>query len=336
MSSLDFAIKSSKDQLFRLSNVAVYVPELPEAFENYRIVQLSDFHYGPTTPAGHLRSAISITRALKPDLLLFTGDYITAGATGYRNIFARQLHPKVVRWTTYRRTVRRLAQQFNELISPLAPPDGIVGVFGNHDHLEGIGTIIRQLGDKIHWLNNQSLVVRRHDVGLQIIGIDDLHRGKPNLEHALEADSIIGQSAGEHDLDTSLDYAKSLKPFLKILLSHNPDIVIHPTQKRHLESIHLILSGHTHGGQIRLPLLGPIVTHTQQRQHVRGLSRADGRPIYVSSGIGYGLIQLRLFCPPEIVVFNLKRAAQRLAQSDQAQSEHTVSNSSACRSPGDV
>jgi predicted MPP superfamily phosphohydrolase len=90
-----------------------------------------------------------------------------------------------------------------------------------------------------------------------------------------------------------------------LLLSHTPDIVLRLGPHRP----GLVLSGHTHGGQVRLPLVGPVFRMTElPRSAVMGLHLHDGVPVYVTSGIGYAGIDLRIDCPPEVALLSLKAA----------------------------
>ncbi len=287
MEKFEVSLTQRKERGFLLSRLRLVISGLPPEFSGYRIAQLTDLHFGQLTSARHIGRAIEIAAAFDPHLVLLTGDYITAGSVGIHHYLATSINPRVFNWLSYRRAVRGLAEQLNQLLSRFKPQDGIFGVFGNHDHLEGIGTITRQLGDKVKWLTNSSVEIRRGSSSIRIAGIDDLNRGKPDLTRAL-----AGVNTGD---DT-----------FNILLSHNPDITLHAKENA-LNPVHLILSGHTHGGQIRLPFWGPLMTRTKQKNLVRGLGFFQESAIYVNQGVGYGLMPLRVLCPPEILEIVLER-----------------------------
>lgn len=274
---------------FRLTFIDIELRELPPEFEGYLLTQFTDLHYGPFTKAGHLRQAVEIAAGYNPDLLLMTGDYLQYSGTGLRHIFATRFNPIIFRWTDYRRAVRTLAEELNEILSPLQPPDGVIAIAGNHDYTEGLGTIRRKLSSKIIWLNNSATLIKRGESSLSIAGLDDLRYGNP-------------------DIKQTLDQAKAGNSFFRILLSHSPDLTLLP-QAQGLADIDLILSGHTHGGQICLPPFGPIVTRTRQRKHFSGLSYFNSAAVYVTNGLGYGGLPIRLFCPPEITFVRLRNAA---------------------------
>lgn len=285
-------LSSERDGKFLVSKLTLKVPNLPAALQGFRLVQLTDFHYGPATPLSHIAQAAEITAALKPNMLLLTGDYVHRDAIGVRHYLARTVSPKYFRWLAYRRDVRELTKSLSALLATIPTTDGVVAIHGNHEYCEGEQTIARHLGKNIEWLHNTSITIERDGATLQLAGIEDLRRGKPDIEKSVQ-----------HMQQSS---SKLAKPAVRILLSHSPDIVIRARPEL-LAPFDLILSGHTHGGQFCLPFYGPIITRTHQREHVQGLSQFNNSHVYVSNGVGYGMIQLRIFCPPEIVVVELAK-----------------------------
>jgi predicted MPP superfamily phosphohydrolase len=250
---------------------------------------MSDFHYGPLTSIEHVKSALALAVDLKPDLIALTGDYVQLSTTILRYLFATRVNPKAAGWLDYKRRVRAAAKRLGEAFASVTPKDGIVAAFGNHEHLEGTRTVMKQFPKNTSWLINGSMTIRRSSAILQIAAIDDMNRGKPDLERAL---GTVG---------TGVEKAS-----VRVLLSHNPDVVLDKRSEL-LSEVNLVLCGHTHGGQIRLPFVGPIITKTKQRQHVAGLSFHGETPIYVTHGVGYGGVSLRLLCPPEITLIEFVR-----------------------------
>jgi hypothetical protein len=104
------------------------------------------------------------------------------------------------------------------------------------------------------------------------------------------------------DLPAALRSVPAREP--KILLCHNPLGV----RQAAAHGIDFVLSGHTHGGQVRLPVVGSVYGRTKLgKRFVEGWNRLDGTQIYVSRGIGKVLLPVRLGCPPEIACLRLRR-----------------------------
>ncbi len=311
--------QSSRNGKFLVTTVRMFVPNLPTPFHGYRIVHLTDFHYGPATSIRHVNQVVEATNALEPDLIALTGDYIQLDLTNFRYFLATKVDPRRADWLNYKRRIRLLARELGDAFSNFKAKDGIIGVYGNHDYVEGPRIIERGLPKTITWLVNGSVKIRREDSLIRISGVDDLKRGKPNLAKALSFDEIEHEvSARNGNPYLGSPYGKDTgslfrgekdsrylqQPFLNVLLAHNPDITIRPDSKL-ISKTDLVLCGHTHGGQIRVPFIGPIYTRTHQKKHVQGLAYHEDVPVYVSRGVGYGVIPLRVLCPPEIVVFTL-------------------------------
>ncbi|MEO0249934.1 MAG: metallophosphoesterase, partial [candidate division WOR-3 bacterium] len=168
-----------------------------------------------------------------------------------------------------------------EILSDLRSRYGIYAVLGNHDFLTGASALehaFRKRG--IDLLRNAHTQVRKGSEELTLIGIDDLTLGEDNLPAALHGIN------GQHP---------------KILLSHNPNIIWQAAE----HEIDLVLSGHTHGGQINVPSW-----RRRARRFwpfLRGYGQLDQTQIYVNRGLGTVLVPVRFKCPPEITLIELKR-----------------------------
>ncbi len=198
---------------------------------------------------------------------------------------ANQLHPDLVALTGDYVTLSPsyiwpVARALGKLHSRL----GTYAVLGNHDFQVDAGEMTRALrAQHIRVLRNSHHALRARGTALWVLGVDDLWWA---------AD----------DLPAALDAVPARDP--KILLCHNPVGIFAAAS----HGIDFVLSGHTHGGQVRLPLLGSLRGRSKLGERfVEGWNRVDGTQIYVSRGIGKVLVPVRLGCPPEIACLRLRR-----------------------------
>ncbi len=183
--------------------------------------------------------------------------------------------------TTYRRYIEPCAEALGKLEAPF----GVWAVLGNHDHYTDPELTTRALErNHIAVLNNANTILHRGTETLQLSGVDDWSWAGDDWTRAF------------HGLDLK-------RP--TILLSHQP-IVLDLAQTQNAS---LILSGHTHGGQINLPLLGaPARFATKDLKYARGLFRRGNTQLYVSSGTGVIGLPVRFGVRPEIAILRLRRA----------------------------
>lgn len=221
------------------------------------LVFLADLHRGPYVPPDYLQRVAAAVGGLRPDLLLFGGDYVYT---------SKKYH--------------------DEALSPFAglePPLGKWGILGNHDHYHGRRAALEAMRRHgIEPLVNASAKLWFNRNPLWIAGIDDLRTGAPDPGKALRG--LEGE------------------PFV-VGMTHNPDLFLERPLPVHPP---LLLAGHTHGGQIRLPLVGPpFLLPGHGRAFASGAMRLGGSRVHVSRGVGTIALPVRLFCPPEITVFHL-------------------------------
>jgi predicted MPP superfamily phosphohydrolase len=172
-----------------------------------------------------------------------------------------------------------------EALASLEAPLGVFAVLGNHDHYTESAPRLREMiestGARV--LHNDAVPIERGGGRLLLAGIDDLHWGKP-------------------DLDEALSRARGLDPEAPIvLLSHNPDVFFEAAAR----GVSLVLSGHTHGGQVRIPG-GPVLVRMSRYRLDDGRFRFGGAELVVSRGLGVSGLPLRLGCPPEVVRLTLR------------------------------
>ena len=170
-----------------------------------------------------------------------------------------------------------------ELLRPLAAADGVFAVLGNHDHHVGTDLVREALHDAgVRELWNASVSIRRGEAGLGVGGVGDLRFDVIDFRAA-----VAGLPAGTP----------------RIVVSHDPDVFAYWPPEIRLD---LMLSGHTHGGQAWLPLIGPPYVPSQFGfRYLAGHVREGGRQLYVSRGVGAITAPIRWRCPPEVTLLVL-------------------------------
>ncbi len=252
----------------QLTTHEVLIPGLPAAFNGYRLAIFADFHHGLQQPAARARRAVAYANAQSPHLVILLGDY------GTSEWWARGISR---RW--YRRTFRVL----RPVLETLRSRDGIVAVIGNHDYYaSGDETVSWLESFGVRVLRNDTMTLPSPDGPLRIVGLDDLEEGDVDAERV----SVL---------------LSGTTP--TIVLSHHPDGVRmcgHP-------SVRLVLSGHTHGGQVVLPWVGALVTRSIvcTRTQPAGWVANAFAPLFVSRGLG-AQVPLRIGSTPEVALLTLR------------------------------
>jgi uncharacterized protein len=267
--------------LIELRNVEVTrrsipIRGLPQPLSGLRIVQLSDLHHGPWTSLSYLRRVVEQTNALKPDLIVLTGDYVHQSDV--------YIAPVV------------------QAMAGLKAKIGVVSTLGNHDWWEnGELTIAEfQKYPNLPLIDNSRLYVTAERTLEKSIG-------RSEQKHAICVAGLGDLWEGTPDCDEALGGVPDFMP--RLVLSHNPDTAEEPCVRKHAPRIDLMLSGHTHGGQASFPVIGtPITPSRYGEKYAAGLVQSPVCPVYVNRGIGTTIIPMRFRVRPEIAVLELMPA----------------------------
>jgi len=247
----------SEPYLLTIEHHSIYLPRLPQAFEGFRIVQLSDIHHSPFTSSEQIERAVQTANRLKPDMIALTGDYISHD--------------------------RQYAAPCAELMGRLQARYGVFAVLGNHDHWTDAALITDLFrAEGITVLINQGMHFELDGDAFWLAGVDDTMVGLEDLSLAL---------AGARESE------------MKLLLAHNPIILRRAARAR----VDLVLSGHTHGGQVTLRSERG-ASGKPRRRLLRGLGRQGDTQIYVTRGLGTVVLPIRYGCPPEVSLLELRCA----------------------------
>lgn len=183
--------------------------------------------------------------------------------------------------------VKYVGRELTEALEILEAPDGVVAVLGNHDYIADENLVRRVIKDAgLVELSNDFLTLERGGSSLHIAGIDDFYQRRARLDLVLSRLPEDGAA---------------------VLLAHEPDFaeVSAPTGRFDLQ-----LSGHSHGGQMRLPVIGAMARPRCGRIYPEGLYNVDGMLQYTNRGLGMLWPHLRINCRPEITVLTLRTPAR--------------------------
>ena len=169
-----------------------------------------------------------------------------------------------------------------ELLAPLKAPLGVYAVLGNHDSHADPGIVTGALSDRgIRVLQNDAIPLEHNGGRIWLAGVGDVLTGFARLEEALKP--IPSSEA-------------------TVLLAHEPDFA--DDAARH--PVDLQLSGHSHGGQVRLPLLGALILPDMGRKYPRGLRKVGRTALYTNIGLGTIVVPMRVLAPPEVTLLTLR------------------------------
>tara|TARA_R110002050_G_scaffold57866_2_gene130148 strand:- start:16097 stop:17329 length:1233 start_codon:yes stop_codon:yes gene_type:complete len=265
---------------FKVLKYTLTFEDLPEAFDGYKITQISDIHSGSFDNIDKVKYAVDLINEQRSDVILFTGDMV--------NNKAEELHP------------------YMDVFNKFEAKDGLFSVLGNHDY-----------GSYIHWDSEEAKYQNLEDLkALQKqLGFDLLLNESRYIEKDGARIAIVGVENWGKDFKKSGDLKKASKNInkndFKILLSHDPT----HWEKKVIQDdyhYHLTLSGHTHGMQFGIEIPGwfkwsPV---KWKYKYWAGIYKEKGQYINVNRGFGYLAFPGRVGIWPEITVIELKKGVK--------------------------
>lgn len=251
----------------------IQISQWPQQFNDLRIAVLADIHAGGAfIDERKLRTIVERTNALQPEMIVILGDYISGDG---------RRHPLKMEPATF-------AAALKDLRAPL----GVYSTLGNHDWwYDGVEVrqALEQNGIKV--LDNEILKV-------------DVRRGQTQGNEtpatALWLVGLADQWTRPQRIVQTL--AQVPEDATIIALTHNPDIFPELPQR-----VPLLLAAHTHGGQVRFPVIGSVIHPSNYGQrYARGHIYENGHHLFVTTGIGTSIVPVRFNVPPEIVLLTVK------------------------------
>lgn len=242
--------------LIQENHYRIFIKNLPREFSGFRILQLTDLHYGLLVPKMVIEYVVQRANSIKKDITVCTGDYITE-----------------------RNSTNRINTVW-PMLEKLKAPMGVYSILGNHDHWADFERSLYWLDKTGQNLRNKVVPIEKKGKTIWLGGCGDL------WEDEIKIDDIFSSSKPEE---------------IKLLLAHNPDTADTGFNTK----IDLVISGHTHGGQVYLPFIGAPLLPVKNRKYTSGLIETEKTSIFISRGIGWAILPLRFNCAPEIAVLHL-------------------------------
>ena len=257
---------------FEVKEIEIVSPEIPQGFDGYRIIQLSDIHVGSWgTDTRPMQRAVSLINSLHPDLIVFTGDLV--------NNLASE------------------TDAFIPIFSQLQAKHGIYSVLGNHDY----STYIKWEHPSLQAAELDSLKAKQAQMGWQL-----LNNRHVKLYQGTDSIALIGvENSGHPPFPNHArleEASEGTEGMFQILLSHDPSHWRREVLPN--TDIQLTLSGHTHDMQTRIFGFSPSMFIYPEHC---GLYEENGQMLYVNVGLGFLLYPMRLGAWPEITVLTLTR-----------------------------
>jgi len=258
----------------------IAIKDWDPAFDGLRIAMISDIHGGSNgASAENIRRVVETTNAQNPDLVVLLGDFVSQGGTR-EPINERPL----------RMSMRDVADNLSGLNARL----GVYAVLGNHDGWYGDNEIAAELtrvGYRV--LQNEIAFVRDNGASFRLLGLKDHLK----LDSWLSFDNTVRSVVNSYPKEGQI-----------VVLEHSPDILYILNYWKQLNpDLKLMLAGHTHGGQVWLPILGaPFVPSSVGQRYTRGHINEEGIDMFVTSGVGTSILPFRFLVPPEVAVVTIR------------------------------
>lgn len=288
-------------QWIEIKKIDLILPELSAEFDGWKVLQVSDIHVNEWMTEKKLKNIVNLINKQQADIIVFTGDFFSQSGS-----YSKRLDEKIIPRLPYvnqhpsliARIFRKLGipvknnprrryfeddqQTLINALSELKPLHKSFAVLGNHDYATN-NELVREALKKsnIITLRNRVYSFEKNDNYLNIAGIDDVIFSRDNLDLVLTRLPAKGTN---------------------ILLVHEPDFAISVWKSHRFQ---LQLSGHSHGGQVKIPFRKSPFLPPYGEKFPEGLYRFSDFYLYTNRGIGMAYPYIRFNCRPEITIFTL-------------------------------
>lgn len=248
--------------------------KLPNNFHGFKIAHISDLHYGRIVNDVVLKTIVNKINTLKPDIVFLTGDLLDR-------------HTQLS--TEQRKSLINNLKNIKVTIAKYA-------ISGNHDHDYGLEDWLSIIKDSnfINLDDNYELIYNNGTIPIAINGMSSNLHGDLTVQEKLEPFDKLLSDAKTNDIE-------KIKPVYNIMIMHEPDYV----EQLEKNNFDLILAGHSHNGQVRIPFVGAIVKPIGAKKYYKEYYKVNNTDLYISSGLGTSTLDVRLFNKPSFNFYRL-------------------------------
>lgn len=258
----------------------VKVANWNKAFDGLRIVVISDIHGGSNgVDEAKIRKLVELSNAQEPDLVVLIGDYVSQ--VGQRGADGK-------------RPLKMPVETITGNLAGFKATLGVFAVLGNHDGWHDDSVIAAELSaNGVRVLDGEVAIVERNGAKLRVLGLKDHMKIDTWEGYNADARKLLAASEGAGDV---------------LVLQHSPDVAVIINGKEPISNdLRLMLAGHTHGGQVWLPVIGrPVVPSSYGQKFAAGHMKENGLDIFVTTGVGTSILPFRFMVPPEIAVLTVR------------------------------
>lgn len=252
--------------LITVKEQKITITNLPDNFNGFKIVHISDLHYGRVFNEKSLKKLVQSINEQDPDIVVLTGDLIDKDT----------------------KMTNSLAEKISNQLSKIDYTTGKYAISGEDDLKFDEWTNIITNSGFTNLNNSYDTIYKNGYESIFIAGLST-NQDKLNVNEKLK---------------TTIEYLNSFEkngPIYKILLIHEPDTI----NDMSTNPFDLILAGHSHGGQIRLPLIGPIIIQEGAKKYHENHYKIENSDLYISNGLGVSDFNFRLFNTPSYNLYRL-------------------------------
>lgn len=245
----------------------IYNSNIPDSFHGTKIVHVSDIHYGRTIQKKELNKLVTSINELKPDIVIFTGDLIDKDT----------------------KLTKKDKKIIIEELKKLDTTIGKYAITGNHDYQFDEYNSILLESNFINLDDSYDIIYHKSYEPIMLAGLKTYLSSKKSMD-----DRML-------NINTYISDNKDKGPKFRILMMHEPDLI----DDVQVDNFNLVLAGHSHNGQVRLPIIGATVLPPKAKNYYDEYYKINNTDLYISSGVGTSTINFRFLNKPSINLYRL-------------------------------